>query len=354
MQLLKPFPLRFIRRLRLSSPWNYKVPFLIAIPYYFIQVNALPFNEALRGIFFSLVTIIGIAGFGYLCNDLSDAEADSKAGKSNIALDLKRWQVIALLAFFTVVALLPWIIYFPMDDISFWLLGLQFFLFIIYTAPPLRLKERGFAGVITDALYAHVNPALLAAHTFHLASGKAYANFYWFVAALGAWQLFLGIRNILLHQLKDAGNDSLSGIRTFVTQKGEAWTSNFMRRGIIPLEVLSFICFLAPVTLEITAMAIAYPVFLAFTAASMLFLKKINLPTSYRERLYVYLDDFYIGWIPLVILAALCFEDYRMAVLLIAHVCLFKNPMAYLLSNLVFLANGLAAKIPRQVNKSIK
>ncbi|HEY0680192.1 MAG TPA: UbiA family prenyltransferase [Chitinophagaceae bacterium] len=354
MQLLKPFPQSFIKRLRLSNPWNYKVPFLIAIPYFFIMAGSMSFGEASLSVFYSLLTIIGIAGFGYLSNDVGDRDADRKAGKPNIALELNRWQIVSLLIFFVAIALLPWIIYFPMDEISFLLLFTQFILFITYTSPPFRLKEKGFAGVITDALYAHVNPALLAAYTFHLLSGKSYLQFDWFLIALAVWQFFLGIRNILLHQIKDADNDRLSGIRTFVTGRPEVWISRLMRKVVIPLEVLSFIAFLAPVSIEFATMAIAYPLFLLYTGMCLMIQKKNIVPVSYRERLYVFLDDFYTGWIPVLILSGLSVENYRMALLLCVHLFLFKNPLFGILSNLVGLISTIALRLPQHVNKHIK
>jgi 4-hydroxybenzoate polyprenyltransferase len=334
-----------VNRLRLSKPWNYKVPFLIAIPYYFITAYSFSFQESLLVVGYSLMTIIGIAGFGYLTNDMADKEIDRKAGKPNIAVALEKFQLVLLLIFFTVTALVPWVVYFPLDATSFSLLSAEFILFILYVMPPIRLKERGFAGVVTDALYAHVNPALLASYTYYLLSGKAFNDIYWLVAALGAWQLFLGMRNILLHQLEDASNDRLSGTSTVVTKKGEDWVIHLLKKIIVPVEVMIFFLFTLVATGKYFGLSMAWPIYVITTVLNLKFIQKKGIPPSFRERLYLFFDAFYVGWIPVIVLSVLCLSDYRMLVLLLIHLYLFKNGLIPLVTNLYYLSKNMFLQI---------
>ena len=46
----------------------------------------MPFATAVTAIAASAVTIIGVAGVGYLLNDLSDCDDDARAGKPNFVL----------------------------------------------------------------------------------------------------------------------------------------------------------------------------------------------------------------------------------------------------------------------------
>jgi 4-hydroxybenzoate polyprenyltransferase len=90
MKMLKAIFDLFTRRLRLSNPWNYKVPVLIAVTYLVMLHAGFDWVEGWVGFAFSVCTIIGIAGFGYLSNDLGDRDADRKAGKANLLLEY-RW-----------------------------------------------------------------------------------------------------------------------------------------------------------------------------------------------------------------------------------------------------------------------
>src|SRR5262249_57433548 len=110
---------------------------------------------------------------------------------------------------FLPVALLPWL-YLPLHWENGSLLGFELLLFVLYAFPPFRLKERGMLGLFADALYAHAIPAVLAVMTFSLMANRAYDHLTWFVLALGLWQFFLGVRNIVLHQLKDFDGDTRS------------------------------------------------------------------------------------------------------------------------------------------------
>jgi 4-hydroxybenzoate polyprenyltransferase len=314
----------FLRRLRLSNPWNYKVPALIAIPYYVILAGGIPFSVAARAIAFSFMTILGIAAFGYFTNDLADREDDRKSGKPNAAEGMSFPGVALVLAAILAAALLPWVVYFPVSPVTGCLLILQFVLFGVYVLPPFRLKERGFAGVATDALYAHVNPAILAACTFSLIAGHDIRRFPAVLVMMGIWQFFQGLRNILFHQLSDLANDRVSGARTFVIINGEERAASLVRRVVIPCEAVSFVAFLALVSDAVPLLLPAYAVYLAF---SLLKVSSFSpaVPWTYRERTYLFFDEFVIGWVPVVILLTLCRVDIAMVSLLFLHVGVFRN-----------------------------
>jgi 4-hydroxybenzoate polyprenyltransferase len=312
----------FAKRLRLSNPWNYKAPVLVSVTYLAMLAFEFPLLEALKGFSWSLCTIIGIAGFGYLSNDLGDRDADRKAGKPNLLSELPLLQILALLLLFLALAILPWLLYFPLNLLTVSLLVAEFLLFVLYVLPPFRLKERGLLGVVTDALYAHANPALLAALTFAALAGKEPEALAPAFFVLVGWQLALGMRNILLHQLKDAENDRISGIRTFVTQMGEAKTQRWLQYAFVPLELLSWVALLVTLASVSWLPLLAWPVFLLWQ------FPKQGSKGDLRQRLYAYLDDYYIPYFPLLILLSLCVQDWRMVVLAVLHVLLFKNALS--------------------------
>ncbi len=310
------------QKLRLSNPWNYKVPVLICVPYLIFLLAEFSLEDALIGIAWSLCTIVGIAGFGYLSNDFGDRKADLEAGKQNLLAEIPLAQTVLLLLLFLTLALLPWVIYFPFSKLTAALLGGEFLLFVLYIFPPFRLKERGMLGVVTDALYAHVNPVILAALTFKGLAKTEIPGFYWMFGSMALWQLFLGMRNILLHQIKDHENDVQSGIKTFSTHygrdKAKAWVAQFFA----PLELIGFLLFLSVLAIYTWLPMAAWPIYLLWA-----FLKNGH-PKSIRTWLYLYLDDFYIQWLPVTILASLMIYDWRMGILLGFQLLFFKTAIA--------------------------
>lgn len=117
-------------------------------------------SQAWRVLPFVLLSICCVAAYGHVVNDWFDIESDEQAGKSNSLAGVApamRFALAALLfaAGFGILALGP----------SFgrlWpLLAANYLLPTIYSIPPIRLKERSLAGVVSDALAAHLIPALL-------------------------------------------------------------------------------------------------------------------------------------------------------------------------------------------------
>ncbi|MBL1280254.1 MAG: glycosyltransferase [Fluviicola sp.] len=267
----------------------------------------------------AVFTTIGFMGFGYLTNDLADRKKDALAGKPNGTTNLSTLSILLLIIIFLAIAFLPWF-YLPMDQVSVVCIVVELVLFIIYAFPPFRLKEKGFLGVITDALYAHVVPAFLASWTFYLVGKEHYANFFWFVMALSIWQLFSGIRNILSHHYKDFENDQISGTNTFATKVGKEKVYKLMVYFFIPLEVISFLVFLTIVQFEIGFLIIVILIFLFFSWPHYR-KNKSEVPTKHFTN--IFLDRFYIHWFPYIVLFALAFGSYDFWWIALIHVLLF-------------------------------
>lgn len=312
-------------RFRLTEPWRYKAPFLISIVYFFLYVAKVRFSDALLATVCALCTIAGVAGVGYLSNDVADRDADRKSGKPNATLDVSIGRIILLFGLFGAAALLPWVMFVPMDRAWAALLLLEFLLFAVYAVPPIRLKERGLPGLITDALYAHANPALLAAYTMFLVTGKSYPHVRWLLGSLWAWQLFVGLRNILQHQITDAYHDRRAGTITWVTQAGERSADRLLRSVVVPIEIIGFAVWLAGASLTIPALPIVFIIHVIAVAIAIRHYAGGILNQPLPEILALILDDFYVGWMPLVVLGVLCVSDWRMAALLLVHVVVFQD-----------------------------
>lgn len=310
----------FTKKLRLSNPWNFKVPLLISIPY-FIFLLSHKTQVVFIPILASVFIIIGVAGIGYLTNDLGDRHKDSLIKKQNATAQLGFFGIAFLILLFLFLAVAPWF-YLPMTRLSVCLLVLQFLLFYLYAFPPFRLKERGFLGVLTDAGYAHVNPALLAAYTFYLYAGESATQFFTFLLLLTAWQFLLGIRNILFHQVNDHDKDLESGTQTFVTKKGILKVEALLKKIILPLEVFLFLVF----SVFISGYFIFFPVILLiYWLFLSLNLRKELREKNYRSFAYLYLDDLYVQWLPLIVLTGLVINSINFLPVLILHFVIFRS-----------------------------
>ena len=313
----------FYRRLRLKNPWNYKAPLLLAGPYFVIAASRVPWDRALLGMLASLCTIIGIAGFAYFLNDLTDARKDLLAGKDNVVAGWGTGLRALVLAVFLVAALAPWL-YLPLTRASALLLALEFVLFLVYCVPPFRFKERGVLGLVTDATYAHALPAVLAALTFSYLADQPYPRLREFLLALGVWQGILGVRNIVLHQLQDHDADVISGYRTLAVVFGPARLATLLAVVIVPMEIAAALTFALVVSDRMPWLLPAYGGFILLTLVR---LKSFGrpFPATARERLYAFADDFYTDWLPVLILAYMVAVNPKCWPLAVLHIVLFRN-----------------------------
>jgi 4-hydroxybenzoate polyprenyltransferase len=320
----------FLRKIRISDPWNYKIPFLIAIPYLYTYHCNIDAKDSILRFFWAYITIIGIAGFAYTLNDFTDRKKDEKAKKVNIHANQPIWFSMSTLLLFLCIAIVPWF-FFPKTVYTLSLLGIELLLFVLYSVPPFRFKERGFLGIITDSLYAHTIPALLALTAFEQHGDFPFSTHRGLWGSLILWQFFLGIRNILFHQIADYENDIKSGVRTFVTTVSVIKTEQLLQKLFIPFEIITFLFFCFVLSFAYLSMALAlliiYILFLSYQRSAYL----SSTHPVYRKFCYFFLDDFYIEWLPIIFLLCLLTIDIRYSILLLIHILFFKNCIKRLL-----------------------
>jgi glycosyltransferase involved in cell wall biosynthesis/4-hydroxybenzoate polyprenyltransferase len=301
--------------------WKPKASSLLHLLYLVIFLVALPFARSLILLSAAVLTIAGIGTFGHLLNDWFDIESDRQAGKENRLAGFSLAHQGLVVSGALVVALVPWVIL-PFDRTSLILLGAEFLLLTLYAAPPVRIKQRISLAVFTDAIYAYALPAVLAAHTFFLASGKVDDRLFLFT--LFTWQLLLGIRHFLNHIALDRLNDLRSGTRTLATTKGNYFLHHLIRNVILPLELISlagFVWHLSHYSLYLALAVVVSFLFLLSYPAILVVARSYSF-LSYRFS-KTSLDTFYQDIMPLIPLLFLISRDLRFAVLLLAHFLLF-------------------------------
>lgn len=326
---VKDFFRFFAKRLRLSNPWNYKVPFLITIPYlvFFISENKLEWPVLYIGV--SLMVIIGVAGIGYLTNDLGDKQKDKLQGKYNVTEHLGRLSIAGLFFIFFFLMLAPWW-FLPFNRNSGLLLVIEVLLFFLYAFSPFRLKERGLLGIVADALYAHALPAGLAAYTFYLLIGGKEVVFYFFIGVLLSWQFTLGLRNILFHQIQDFENDRMTNTETYVTKTGINKSESIVKI-VLYFELVFFMMFVGFCSYINLFVGLSVLLFWSFSY----FKQKDRREIGYRLLAYKLLDDLYIQWFPVFILSILSVKAIAFVFVFVLHLVLFKNGLkGYLIQKL--------------------
>jgi len=314
----------FSKAIRSQDWWLYKIPPLLAITYAEILLLDLPALQSILTVSALLFSIACVAAYGYIINDSFDVEVDRKAGKSNTMAQFLPWQRFLFCLLFVVTGFaVPILMKF--GTLSIILLAINYLLPTLYSAPPLRLKERGIWGILSDAAGAHLIPTLFVATTFLNLSTTLQPNALTFSIVAAAWAFFAGVRGILLHQLWDRDNDLNAGISTFVTQFQPESVRLWINRLVFPCEIILF-CGVAVVLSQFA------PSLLVFLAVYLLIIfAQLNLtqtsidpsPLSPPVGQNIIPHDLYEVWLPLALATLLAIHNPVFLVFLGLTIILF-------------------------------
>jgi 4-hydroxybenzoate polyprenyltransferase len=150
--------------------------------------------------------LVGISG--YFLNDLFDKKADALSDKFNITNIINKYALVFIIILF---GLLGFYLLFTISKKANLVLIFQFLLLLGYSLPYIRLKEKGIFGLFTDALYAHVIPGIILLYILQEYCVIPFTIWASFVVFL----IFMGLRDITIHQLEDIEKDRQSNIKTY-------------------------------------------------------------------------------------------------------------------------------------------
>lgn len=279
------------------------------------------------------VALVSISSFGYLLNDFFDVEADSKAGKKNSLANFSLPVRIIFVALPFIAGIGAWALM-PFRPGATILLAMQIAALIVYSAPPFRLKNRGLAGVLTDAFYGHVNPVFITLTAFITGYSNRGLTLLPLFALIFIAVALKGIRNILLHQTEDRKKDRRAGTQTFVVKKGALFTLNLVNR-LLPAEIgftillaLFISYFFPPFFLSILLFTIV--TYLKFSGWKLNYLPKRQL----KFKFLYFLNDYYEGWVPVFFLILLTVQNKWFGILLLAHLLLLPAFLTKLVKDL--------------------
>lgn len=313
------FPFIHQNTFRANDWWRSKAVLMMGMVYLFSAWFHLHFNNFVWLALLSLTTIVGFASFGYLTNDLFDIASDIKAGKKNSLAGKPIAFVMILFGIALALIFTPWL-FLPSTNFSFFFIAFQLLLFLAYSIPPLRLKERGLAGLITDALYAHAIPPILAAYTYSLATHSALDGIA--LLLLFSWQFTSGIRNIAMHQKEDAVADKKSGSKNYIASMS---TSGFFFtiRHLIALELLLSIVFFAHLSFSNPLFVNCIATIVILSVWAFMLFRQTGITALYESDWKYFPNNLSEKWLPPMYLILLSATDNLFLLVLLVHLLLF-------------------------------
>lgn len=303
---------------RVSEWWEYKFTPILGIVFATSVILNPPLSLLIKYIFVLIIALIPGAAYVSILNDLTDIEDDKRAGKSNNFINNSTIKGYILLGICLIWGIL---ISCSLGKYSLFFYLCAWIIFTLYSLPPIRLKNRGFLGVIADASGANMFPQLFAI-TLLTEWMEAIIDFTW-LSMVGFWSLFWGVRVIIWHQLKDKENDLKSGVKTFVNQNNVQTVLNLCRKLTFSIEIVSFIGVLIYTK---NFFSLFFIMFYAFCEWLRYKLWKtevsiINISSEYR----LAMDEYYNVFFPISFILILVISSPIFIIILLIYLILFPS-----------------------------
>lgn len=300
---------------------------VLAMAYLEIVIQDLRWTTAAARLGALAVSAALLAGYGLVVNDWSDIEPDRSAGKPNSMASLSRTARLGVAIALVAVGAVPWILV-GLDRVGIATLALIYVLPLLYSARPVRLKERGGLGLVADAANALIAPAVFVVALFSR-SGHASTLLAGVTgSAVVLWAIGYGLRGIVLHQLADAQRDRAAGVRTFVTGAGPDAAQRFAR-AVFPLEVVGLAAMLGVALARAPLAGAAFVAYAAlFQAARMVGAVASPITAGRAPNGYVMLAEFYDVWPSTFLVIGLVVVDPVYWWVALVHLLVFRDGIA--------------------------
>jgi 4-hydroxybenzoate polyprenyltransferase len=314
-----------LRVVRFGNWWSHKIPPLLLVVYVELLRRDASLGASVAAVFVLLWCVSCVAAYGHVVNDWCDIADDQRAGKPNAMRDVHVAKRAALCLGFVVAG---FAVLAPFHDA--WpariALAVNYLWPTLYSIPRVRLKERGFLGVLTDAAGSHVTPTLFA---FAVASmfAPAAANVP-VVAAFVVWAAALGIKGILYHMIADRANDEMAGVTTFAAGFDVSKLLTVLARYnlLLELPVSAFLTVVVATFLPLAVAALGMYLALESTKYVLGFEFAVSSDARLRRASVPFANEmFYTLWLPLAGSVQLALQDVSLAWLPVLHGFLFRQ-----------------------------
>lgn len=312
----------FLKYSQYTKWWSDKTLIFIALSLLLLSDKSafLYFQLNLFKPFSVFLGILLVATFVGLLNDFTDIESDRISGKKNFISELLPWKRnFLVIASFILVIIFPF--YFNISSLA----QVPYFggllSYLLYSIPPIRLKERALLGAFADACGSVVFPSMyliLAIFPDHL-----FPEYAQLVIAVMAWTFIYGTRAIFIHQYADKESDVISKTPTVMTKMTD-YDIKVLEKPLLCAELLSFTLIILQFKLLViitTILSFAFYCFLQW-----IYFKYINMHISIiRIRpvmSLIFLHGYYLLYWPLSLIVILDFTFYA-KIFLVTIILLF-------------------------------
>ncbi|HVP14071.1 MAG TPA: UbiA family prenyltransferase, partial [Terriglobales bacterium] len=170
---------------------------------------------------------------GYMVNDVFDAATDVGKRRADVAQGYRARKLAAAALAITAGLAMAW----ALEPAKRWLVGAQIVLGLGYSAPGIRLKERGILGLAAAASLQRLPAFALAIEWPPRVPLLA--------SALGAWLLALGLVFILEHQREDLDADRRARVVTWSVRAGRAAAARARAQALVALWLATALAVMA-------------------------------------------------------------------------------------------------------------
>lgn len=299
--------------LRFSSWWNHAI-LPLSFWSYLIAFNG---GFTVHALCFCALLLVGsalVAALGYIINDYFDRVPDRQVHKPNF-FDGSVIRSVTLTMSIVALGVSIWSVL-VVETLTIVLLVVECALFILYSAPPVRLKNKSL-GIIADALYSRVIPVLTM-----LSFDSSFGNKFVLISAI--WMLIAGVRNILEHQINDYEPDRLASQYTFVRKHGISKIKGYIFNYLLPIEAGLTILAVTMLHQVVTGLFWTLPAFLVYYVVRFKLWDTETWNLKVMEERVMYLsNNYYADFLPLGFLILLTIKKPVAWPIVIIHLVLF-------------------------------
>ena len=276
--------------------------------------------------------IVVNAAFGYAINNYADRTVDALAHKPNVFSTMRpRWSALIVIALL-LLGVGSATLFFWNQPAVVAVCALSFGLATAYSMPPLRLKERGWLGIVSSSLAQRVIPLVAGCELFHA----------WNVATITYLGLafVVGLRFMVVHQIDDEENDRLAHVTTLLARFQRGALEKFLTRVVGPLELglIGLVIGATAMTnlLAGTVLALVWGLSVVFDAA------RLGIRPWYLASSLTYwgYDRFYVIGLPVVVTSVIVVASPRAWPLAVVCAILVAPEVARVVDRLVARARN--------------
>lgn len=336
-----PIAARAFDTIRGGHWWGYKIPPLLAVVYAGVVVFGVAPGGPMRTAQ-ALLTVLAVAAYGFVLNDLTDIEADRLSGQPNrmagLGVPARATALLLPLAAALALAIVS------RDTTTAVLTGANLLLPTLYSVPPVRLKGRGALGALADTSGVHILPMALVAWAVTRGVPERPDLVPAFIASAIGWTAMLGLRGIVVHQAQGLDGDRAAQVRTFVASLGRNRARRLVWRWIVPVEVVALLVFLVIVVPRSPVLAVTLGLFAALEFRQMQLgwtLPLFEPPGRSSERYRPLVNNaWYELWLPLALAVQVAFLHRWGWAVGIGHLVLFHQSIFERVRSLAPLFRG--------------